>query len=136
MKYALLFPVILFSCVSKPYAPKTMAEIVDLLKKKNIPEVVLHCSLPIEISIGDEMDNSKITNINDLSRRLKAVLANEWLVHSFSGDILVDSVNSQMFFTTREYNEKGELESESSLVLDFLHEDNGDFKLVRMFTAG
>ena len=136
MKFILLFPVILFSCVSKPYAPKTMAEIVDLLKRKNIPEVVLHCSLPFEISIGDEMDNSKITNIRDLARRLEAVLENEWLVHSFSGDISVDSVNNQMFFTTREYNEKDELESESSLVLDFLQEDNGGFKLVWMFTAG
>lgn len=136
MKYALLFFVIMFSCVSKPYAPKTMAEIVDLLRKKNIPEVVLHCNFPFEISVGDEMDNSKITNKKDLARRLEVVLANEWLVHSFSGDISVDSVNNQMFFTTREYNEKGELESESSLVLDFIQQGNGDFKLVRMFTAG
>lgn len=104
MKYALLFFVIMFSCVSKPYAPKTMAEIVDLLRKKNIPEVVLHCNFPFEISVGDEMDNSKITNKKDLARRLEVVLANEWLVHSFSGDISVDSVNNQMFFTTREYN--------------------------------
>lgn len=136
MKYALLFVVILFSCVSKPYAPKTMEEIVELLKKKNISEVVLHCSFPIEINVGDEMDNSKITNKKDLARRLEAVLANEWLVHSFSGDISVDSVNNQMFFTTREYNEKGELESESSLVLDFIQQGNGDFKMVRVFTAG
>jgi hypothetical protein len=41
-----------------------------------------------------------------------------------------------MFFTTKEYNESGELESESSLVLDFLQQDDGGVKLVRMFTAG
>jgi hypothetical protein len=113
-----------------------MAEIVDLMKEKNISEVVMHCSFPFEISVGDEIDNSKITSKKDLVKRLEVVLVNEWIINSFSGDVSVDSVNKQMFFTTKEYNESGELESESSLVLDFLQQDDGGVKLVRMFTAG
>jgi hypothetical protein len=113
-----------------------MAEIADLLKEKNISEVVLHSSFPFEISVGDEMDNSKITSKKDLAKRLEVVLVNAWIMNSFSGDVSVDTVNKQMFFTTREYNESGELESESSLVLDFLQQDDGGVKLVRMFTAG
>lgn len=114
---------------------QSMESFMTSFKEKKIDLIIKQCTLPFEFLPGSMMDDEKILTSDILREKLVTLFQEKYFDHFFKGKRTVDSEKKLVRYLVRDINEKGELESESSIVFYF-KKINGNFKLYRIFLFG
>lgn len=107
--------------------------IVGYFKKKEVNNILKNSAPTVDLIVGSQYDT-----IFDSNERLQIVLQ-KLFAESYFDDLLkgkiIKSNLSQITYMRRSYNNKGKLESESTLTFYF-KKINGKYKLYKLVLAG
>ena len=125
----LLLIIIAKTCVGQQ--PTT---ILEEFKKGNMSYVSKYSSVPFTIKGISQDTDTSLLNISYLSTALLKIL--EVIpVSELKNSKIIKSGKTQYLLEFRTFNEKGELESESTLIFNFKI-DNKSYKLTKILLAG
>ncbi|KAA2243176.1 hypothetical protein F0L74_11720 [Chitinophaga agrisoli] len=111
-------------------------QIIDLFKSKNADAILDHCGFPFLLRTAEGGDTAGIADGRILKTRLNDFLTKDDVKEFFAGRKRVDVHEHTISYEVRDYNQDGELESESDLVFYFRKNGHGKIELYQIVLAG
>jgi hypothetical protein len=118
--------IIILGCESKP-------DLVKAFREKNIGHIMVNVTFPFDLEAGTQEDMKGIPNAYILKAKLDKIFTTDYFKEALEGKEIREENN--IIIESRSFNEKGELESESTISFHFKNE-GGQKKLYAISLAG
>lgn len=117
---------VLVGCISKPDLP-------EAFRQKNIGHIMVNVTFPFDLQAGTPEDMKAIPNAYVLKQKLDKLFTTDYFSDILKGKEIHEGNN--IIIESRTFNDKGELESESTIKFHF-KDEGGQKKLYAIYLAG